>query len=151
MYGAAQRNKIVGYGFFAVLFIYVLAGSLSLAFFAVNITVIFLLSTLLKKINCHIVSGASILIYSVIIDIICFYFIPLFPINVTLGTYIIAGFGVQPALCNYGNSTRDNGASSNHYKTLYQPQTKNSFGTSNTIKTYKSNSLNKLQKSTSLI
>jgi len=91
MYGAAQKNRAIGLAFFAVLFVYLLQGSLSPVFFAVNIAVIFLWSALLRRINCHTLSGASILVYSVIIDVICFCFLPLFPPNASLGAYIMAG------------------------------------------------------------
>ena len=100
MYGATQRNKIIGLGLFAVLCVYLFVGSMSLTFFAVNIAIIFILSAILKKINCHALSGASILIYSVVIDIVCFYFFPVFPINVSLGAYILAGllFNLRSAI-----------------------------------------------------
>lgn len=91
MYGSAQKNKYIGYTFFAVLFIYLLATSQSLIFFAVNITVVLILSLALRRINCHALSGTAILIYSVIIDIVSFYFFPMFPIHVSLGTYIWSG------------------------------------------------------------
>lgn len=103
MYGSAQKNKYISYTFFAVLFIYLLATSQSLLFFAINISVILLLSLALRRINCHALSGTAILIYSVIIDIVCFYFFPAFPINVSLGAYIWSGLlfnfrSVVPAL-----------------------------------------------------
>jgi len=100
MYGASQRKKIIGFGLLAVLAIYLFATSMSLAFFAINMTVIFVLTTLLKRLNCHAISGAAILFYSVTIDIVCFYFMPLFPISVSLGTYITAGlaFNLRSAI-----------------------------------------------------
>ena len=91
MFGSAQRHRIIRFIFLSVLFVYLFMNSLSLTFFSINISVIFLLSFVLKKINCHALSGASILIYSVIIDIVSFYFFPLFPINISLMTYIMSG------------------------------------------------------------
>jgi len=100
MYGASQRKRIIGFGLLAVLAVYLFATSLSLVFFAINMIVIFILTTLLKKLNCHAISGAAILFYSVIIDIVCFYFFPVFPISVSLGTYITAGllFNIRAAI-----------------------------------------------------
>ena len=100
MYGASQRKRIIGFGLLTVLAIYLFATSLSLEFFAINMIVIFILTTLLKKLNCHAISGAAVLFYSVIIDIVCFYFMPLFPINVSLATYIMAGlaFNLRSAI-----------------------------------------------------
>ena len=100
MYGAAQKNRTIGYAFFAALFIYLVSTSQMMAFFAVNITVIFLLSLALRHANFQLFSGASILIYSVIIDIISFYMFALFPINVKLGQYVMAGimFNLRSAI-----------------------------------------------------
>jgi len=100
MYGSAQKNKAIGYLSLAVLFIYLFLTAPSLPFFAINMGVITALSFVLKKINLQILSGASILIYSAAIDTICFYFFPVFPINVSLGTYIASGiaFNLRSAL-----------------------------------------------------
>ena len=100
LYGAAQKNRVIGWAFFLVLFAYLLTGSRSVAFFAVNIAVVLLLSAALKRINCQALSGASILIYSVIIDVICFYFFPLFPPSGSLGAYVLAGliFNLRSAI-----------------------------------------------------
>jgi len=100
MYGAAQKNRFIGLSFFAALCIYLYSGSQSLSFFAVNITVILLLSLVLRRVNSQILSGASILVYSVIIDIVCFYFFPIFPVNAPLGAYIASGlmFNLRSAL-----------------------------------------------------
>jgi len=100
MYGAAQKNKAIGITSAAVLFVYLFMSSLSPAFFAVNMAVIIALSFVLQKINFQLLSGISILLYSVIIDIICFYFFPVFPINVSLGAYILAGiaFNLRSAM-----------------------------------------------------
>ena len=100
MFGAAQKNRWIGFAFLAVLFAYLLAESLSLTFFAVNMTVIILLSMVLKRLNCQALNGGAILFYSVIIDIVCFYFFPIFPIDISLGAYILAGlaFNLRAAL-----------------------------------------------------
>jgi len=100
MYGAAQKNRFLSIAFFVALFIYLIVGSLNVAFFAINITVIFLLSQILRKANVQLLSSGSILIYSVIIDIISFYFFPQWVINASLSTYIISGlmFNIRSAI-----------------------------------------------------
>ena len=100
MYGASQRRRVIGYGFMAVLAVYLFATSLSLAFFAVNIATIFILSQLLKRVKLQVVKGTSILIYSVIIDIICFFIFPQFTIASSLEAYVLAGlaFNLRSAI-----------------------------------------------------
>ena len=100
MYGTAQRKRIIGYGFMAVLAIYLFVGSLSLPFFVVNIATIFILSQLLKRVKLQVIKSTSILIYSVIIDIICFFVFPQFTIASSLGAYILAGlaFNLRSAI-----------------------------------------------------
>ena len=91
MLGAAQKKRAVGLCCFAALFVYLLLGSQSLVFFAVNISVIFFLSAALRRINFQLFSGAAILMYSAVIDIVCFYLFPFFPTNASLGAYVTAG------------------------------------------------------------
>ncbi|MCL2255451.1 MAG: hypothetical protein FWC11_01155 [Firmicutes bacterium] len=100
MYGAAQKKKLVSFSFLAILFVYLIVASQNWAFFAVNISLIFALSLVLRKINCHLLKSASILVYSILIDIISFYLFTMFPINVSLGTYVWAGilFNLRSAI-----------------------------------------------------
>jgi len=100
LYGASQKNRKIAFGFFAVLFLYLLSDSRSIPFFLVNISVIFGIAFILGRLNCHALSGMAILMYSVVIDIVSFYFFPLFPITVSLPTYILAGllFNIRSAL-----------------------------------------------------
>ena len=100
MLGGAQKNRIIRFACLITLFVYLLVDSRSIVFFAANITVIILLTAVLKKFNIQVLSGAAILVYSVIIDIICFYAFPLFTIGGSLSTYIFAGllFNLRSAL-----------------------------------------------------
>ena len=100
LFGASQKNRVICIAFLIITFFYLYVTSLLNVFFFVNIAVILLLSLALRRLGVQIVSGASILIYSVIIDIICFYFFPLFPINVSLYSYIWSGiiFNMRAAL-----------------------------------------------------
>jgi len=91
MYGASQKKRVIGWTFFIVLFIYLFSLSQSAMFFAINMFAIFFVTAGLKKINCQALSGAAILLYSVVIDIICYFFVPVFSINVPLMTYIMNG------------------------------------------------------------
>ena len=99
-FGCCQKNKRVALPAFAALYFYLLFTSLSLPFFFLNIGVIFVMTSLLKLANHQLLAGASILVYSVIIDIICFYLFPLFATGNSLLAYITAGllFNIRSAM-----------------------------------------------------
>ena len=101
MYGSSQKNKLVGHAFFAALVIYLLAtSSTSTMFFMLNIATILVVSMVLRTINCHVLKGAAILVYSVLIDILSFYLFPQWIFATSLSAYITAGllFNLRSAI-----------------------------------------------------
>lgn len=99
MYGTAQKNKLIRFGTLAILAIYLLVTSsaVTIPFLFINLGVIYFVSLVLKKFNNQIVSSAAILIYSVIIDVFCFF---AFPVTISLPVYIGAGllFNLKSAM-----------------------------------------------------
>ena len=91
MYGSSQKSRIFRYLCFTTLFVYLFLSSQNISFFVVNFLTIALVTFVLKGAKSQIVSALSILVYSVVIDIVCYLFFPLFPIFVPLGTYIVSG------------------------------------------------------------
>ncbi|MDR0461825.1 MAG: hypothetical protein LBG88_00620 [Christensenellaceae bacterium] len=102
MYGVAQKNKFIGYGALAILAVYLFCTSTAntIPFLFLNLGVIYFVSLALKRFNNQIVRSVSILIYSVIIDIICYFAFPVFTVNVSFSAYIWAGllFNMKSAL-----------------------------------------------------
>ncbi|MGD9901450.1 MAG: hypothetical protein AB7S44_02805 [Spirochaetales bacterium] len=108
LFAASLRSKKVFYIFalsaWAVFMLINYNYSMGIGFAILNFEVVFLITYLIRKFNRGnlVLAVLSVLVYSIFIDIICFFMFPTFTFGVDLFTYVYNGiiFNYKPIILN---------------------------------------------------